>query len=295
MMRSLILLTAFASLAFAQRDSADEAEFFALDALTSPDGSVLEVGGMDFLPDGRLAVSTRRGQVWIVENPLADDPADARFHLFAEGLQEGLGLAVVDGEIHVLQRGELTRLRDVDGDGVADHLDTISDDWGMSGNYHEFAFGLPRDDEGNFWISLNVAFLSPKWWHGKSPAPYRGWVLKIAPDGTTTPVAPGFRSPCGLGRNAAGDMFATDNQGDWLASSPVYHVQPGRFYGHPAGLDWTVDYKLAGKKSTDTDPPRLRRAPAAVWLPYAWSRSTVTSSRTMIASAPSATSSSWRS
>ncbi|MCA9321915.1 MAG: hypothetical protein KDB53_14330, partial [Planctomycetes bacterium] len=102
---------------------------------TPPEGEILEVGGLDFLPDGRLVCSTRRGQVWIVEGP-EGDPKDMRFSLFAEGLQEGLGLEVVDGVIHVLQRAELSRLHDDDGDGRCDRIETVANDWGVSGNYH---------------------------------------------------------------------------------------------------------------------------------------------------------------
>ena len=268
MIAPLLLLAAQASLELEDR-------YYQVDYLTPPDGEVLEVGGMDFLPDGRLALSTRRGQVWIVHDPLADDPAQVRFELFAEGLWEGLGLSVVDGDIYVVQRGELSRLRDGDGDGRCDFIDTISDDWGLSGNYHEFAYGLPVDDQGNFYVSLNVAFFSPKWWHGKSTVPYRGWVMKIAPDGTTSPFAYGFRSPCGLDRNRAGDLFATDNQGDWMAVSPVFHVREGGFYGHPASLAWTPEYRASQTEPSDTVPPAAaaQREPAAVWLPYKWSRS----------------------
>ncbi|MCA9002378.1 MAG: hypothetical protein KDB61_10660, partial [Planctomycetes bacterium] len=143
-----------------------EADSYALDYLTPPEGEAVEVGGMDFLPDGSLIVSTRRGQVWWIENPTAADPADARFHLFCEGLQEGLGLRVVDGEIYVLQRSELSKLVDLDGDKVCDRIETLSQGWGMSGNYHEFAFGLPRDAAGNFYLSCNVGFSSPDWWLG---------------------------------------------------------------------------------------------------------------------------------
>jgi len=252
-----------------------ESRYYDVDYLTPPDGEILEVGGMDFLPDGRLAISTRRGQVWLVENPLAEDPADARFTLFAEGLFEGLGLKVVDGDLYVMQRGELSRLRDADGDGVCDHVDTISDGWGVSGNYHEFGYGLPTDADGNFYVSLNVAFFSPKWWHGKSPVPYRGWVMKVAPDGTAKPYASGFRSPCGIDMNAAGDLFVTDNQGDWMAVSPIFHVKEGGFYGHPASLQWTPEYQESQAEPSDTVPPAAaaQREPAAMWLPYKWSRS----------------------
>ena len=144
--------------------ASSEADAYTLEYLKTPDGCVLEVGGMDFLSDGRLVVSTRRGQVWIVENALADDIADAEFKLFAEGLREGLGLNVVDDEVFVVQRGELSRLVDEDGDDVCDRIDTVCNNWGVSGHYHEFAFGLPNDAEGNFYVTLNVSFFSATWW-----------------------------------------------------------------------------------------------------------------------------------
>lgn len=250
----------------------DEAAYYKVDYLVQPEGARIEVGGMDFLPDGRLVLSTRRGQVWIVDDPLAADPAQAKFHLFAEGLQEGLGLTVVDGEIYVLQRSELSILRDKDGDGRCDEIETVSNQWGLSGNYHEFAYGLPRDPQGNFYVAFNVSFGDP-WWHGRAPVFGRGWILQIAPDGTTLPFAMGFRSPAGLGTNAAGELFMTDNQGDWEPACPIHHVQEGRFYGHPASLQWTSDYDNGRVMPSDTVPPKRERENAAAWIPYDWSRS----------------------
>jgi len=250
-----------------------ESDYWTLEHFTSPDGEILEVGGMDFLPDGRLVVSTRRGQVWTIENVLSDDPADAVFHLAAEGLHEGLGLTVVGEDVLLVQRGELSRLRDLDHDGEFETIDTITQDWGLTGNYHEFAFGLPRDEQGNVYVSLNVGFWNPEWWHGRSQAPWRGWVLRIAPDGTITPVASGLRSPCGLGIDSQGRLLATDNQGDWMAACPIVHVRDGGFYGHPASLQWTDAYDLDAAPST-TIPPDMEPDPPAIWIPYAWSRST---------------------
>lgn len=255
------------------QDLSDEAHYYAVDYLTPPAGEVLEIGGMGFFEDGRMAVSTRRGQVWIIENALAEDPKDARFSLFAEGLIEGMGLHIDGDDVLVTQRGELSRLRDLDGDGRCDRIETISDGWGLTGNYHEFAFGMPQDAAGNHYVSLNVGFWDPQWWHGKSRAPWRGWVLKIDPDGQVSPFASGLRSPAGLGMNTAGDLFVTDNQGDWMPSCPIYHVQEGNFYGHPASLAWTPEYQAARLEPSDTNPPDVARANAAVWLPYKWSRS----------------------
>ncbi|MEO6710365.1 MAG: family 16 glycoside hydrolase, partial [Planctomycetota bacterium] len=252
---------------------ANEADYYAVDYLTPPDKTRVEVGGMDFLSNGRMLVSTRRGQVWLIDNALAKDPKDAHFTLFAEGLQEGLGLKVVGEKIYVLQRAELSELIDNDHDDRCDEVRRVANDWGVSGHYHEFAFGLPRDKDGNFFISLNVSFGDPQWWHGRSTVEWRGWILKLTPEGKTIPFASGFRSPCGLGMNLEGDLFETDNQGDWMPACPIYHIKQDGFYGHPASLNWTPSYREAKRTASDTIPPTTQRQPAAVWIPYDWSRS----------------------
>ena len=222
-------------LTFAQAQQSQN-EFWTVDYLAPPEGEVLEVGGIGFMSDGDLVASTRRGQVWRVENPNAKDPEDATFTLICEGLHEGLGLCVVNDEVFVMQRGEISKLVDLDGDTIIDEVHTITQDWGLSGNYHEFGFGLPVDQDGNMYFSLNVGFWNPHWWHGKSRAPYRGWVLQLSPDGTVTPIAGGLRSPAGLGLLDDGTLLVTDNQGDWMAVCPVFAIKEGAFYGHPASL-----------------------------------------------------------
>ena len=252
----------------------EERDHWTVEFYETPTGERLEVGGLDFLPDGTLVLCTRRGQVWLVRDPLAEDVKSARFELFAEGLQEGLGLRVLDGVIHVVQRGELSRLLDTDGDGRCDRIETITNAWGLSENYHEFGYGLPVDKQGNFYVSLNVAFLSPKWWHGKSNVPWRGWVLKISPEGELSPYAAGFRSPNGLGISPDDEVFLTDNQGDWMPVCPIVHVEEGKFFSHPASLRWTEEYGDGDTEPDDIQPVDTKRSPAAIWIPYEWSRST---------------------
>ena len=91
-------------------------QYWTVDYLTQPSGEVLEVGGIGFLPDGDMVVSTRRGQVWRIDNPQAENPSDATFTLICEGLHEGLGIAVFESEIFVMQRGEVSKLVDLDND-----------------------------------------------------------------------------------------------------------------------------------------------------------------------------------
>lgn len=273
--RAAVLLL-LATLAPAQEDSegaGGEARHYSVDFLETPPGEVIEVGDMDFLPDGSLVLGTRRGRVWVVERPAAPDPAAPRFRMLADGLHEALGIQVVGDVVHVLQRGEISRLRDEDGDGFAEVVETVSTDWGMTGNYHEFAFGLPRDRKGRFYLALNLGFWMPQWWHGRSRAPWRGWLLRVRPDGRSEPVATGLRSPNGLELSPGGDLFVTDNQGDWMPVCPIFHVKEGGFYGHPAGLAWTDRYRSEGLTPHDREPPHWKREPAVVWMPYSLSRS----------------------
>ncbi|MFT7516535.1 MAG: glucose/arabinose dehydrogenase [Myxococcota bacterium] len=251
-----------------------EENHYALEFLPTPDGETIEVGGVDFLSDGTMLLSTRRGRVWWVDNALSDDISLVKFHIFAEGLHEGLGLEVVDDKIYVMQRGELSRLIDLDGDQVCDRIESVSQDWGMTGNYHEFAFGLPVDEQGNFYISTNVGFWSPEWWHGKAKAPRRGTIMQVTPNGDTTWYASGVRSPCGLGIDSQQRLLYTDNQGDWMPVCGIFDVKQDDFFGHPASLRWTADYEFGELDPSTTEAPKRQPKSAAVWIPYDWSRST---------------------
>jgi glucose/arabinose dehydrogenase len=261
-------------IAMAAPTTAAEEQYYTLQSYTPPKGEVLEVGGLVFLPDGTLAASTRRGRVWLIDDPDREDPSTSPFTMHAEGLWEGLGLNQIDGDVLVLQRSEVSRLRDLDGDRVAERIDTVTNDWGITDNYHEFAFGMPRDADGNLYFSLNLAFLNPEWFHGKSNAKHRGWLVRLTPDGTVERFAMGFRSPAGVGIDAEGRVLVTDNQGDWMASSPIYAVKEGGFHGHPGSLRWTEAWGNGDVIPEDKTPPEVDRVPPAIWIPYDWSRST---------------------
>ena len=236
-------------------------EHYRVLSMPVPESLVLEVGGLDFLPDGRPIVCTRRGDVLAVANAYEEPPAHAKFESFASGLHEPLGLAVRKESggtgVYCVQRGELTRLLDRDGDGKADLYQSFSDGWGVSGNYHEFAFGPKFDAQGNAWVTLNVGFCGSL---GKSIAPYRGWALKITPQGEMIPVCDGLRSPNGIGFLPDGTPLYADNQGDYVCTNKLAVLEPGSWHGHPASLRWRTDLKNPGDR-----PPRKR---AAVLFPY---------------------------
>jgi cytochrome c551/c552 len=213
-----------------------EDDYYKIITLPVPEGILLEVGGVATMPDGRIAICTRRGDVWLIENPTAEN-SNPEFTLFASGLHEALGLLWHNGALYTAQRGELTRLVDRNGDDRADLYETVYA-WPVSGHYHEYSYGPKLAPDGNFFVSGNVAFGDQEWWRGESRVKWRGWIFKIHPEGTLEPWATGMRSPCGLGM-VDGELFYTDNQGDWMGSGGLWHVQKGDFTGHPAGLRWT--------------------------------------------------------
>jgi hypothetical protein len=238
--------------------AAGERGFYRIETIDTPRGVVFEVGGMGFWPDGSLVACTRRGEIWRLKGK--------EWTRWACGLHEPLGLCPGEtGEVWCVQRPELTHVKDTDGDGEADLYETVSAGWGMSGHYHEFAFGPVRDKEGNFWGTLNVDF-----WNaavGGARAPYRGWSFKVTPKGEFVPWSSGLRSPDGIGLSPDGELFVTDNQGDFLGTSPIHHITKGAFHGHPAGLRWDKSFEGDPFKTPMAELDK-RRKPPAVLIPF---------------------------
>ena len=211
-----------------------EHDYYTISTIREPDNVVLEVGGIAVLGPDEILVSTRRGEVYRVRDLDASEPT---WTLFAEGLQEPLGLLNHDGWIYTVQRGELSRMRDQDNDGRMDELQTVCDDWRISGNYHEYAFGPRLDGAGNFWITLNKPFGSEPF--GRQL--WRGWAVYVTPEGEMVPAVAGLRSPAGVQGSPEGEMFYTDNQGEWCGASKLAHLAEGEFHGHPWGIDSAHD------------------------------------------------------
>src|SRR4029077_5407307 len=103
-----------------------EAGSYRIITIPLPEGELIEGGGLAFRPDGKLYLATRRGDIWLVENPLADDPAEVHMRPYARGLHEILGLTLVgENDLYLVQRPEITLVRDTDGDDEADEFITV--------------------------------------------------------------------------------------------------------------------------------------------------------------------------
>ena len=138
---------------------AREREFYPIVNIPMPPELVIEAGAFAVLPDRRIAVGTRHGEIYILDGVDATKPTPS-FHRFATGLDEIFGLAWKDNAFRVTQSCELTRVSDSNNDGVADRFETISDAWGYA-NYHEYAFGS-KPDAVNFWMGDARAVTSSK-------------------------------------------------------------------------------------------------------------------------------------
>jgi hypothetical protein len=204
-----------------------------------PPGFEPQVTGMDWLPDGRLAISTWGGdrltvlgEVYLLDGVTGNtDPAKVTMKRIAHGLQEPMGLKYVDGTVYVSEKHQLTALVDKTGDEVADEHRRIAT-WPFGGNYHEFAFGLLYKD-GFFYVTTGIAMVPGGATANPQPVPNRGSTLKVSRStGDVSYVASGLRTPNGLGWGPEGDVFVTDNQGMYVPTSKLVRIKQRAFYNH---------------------------------------------------------------
>ena len=207
------------------------------------------------------AIAMTEGQIWRTRTPPTGHPEQVNWQRYATGLYHPIGLAVVDDRLYVAQKTEITELIDRDGDGTVEEYRTVATGWGLSSGWHEYCFGLSVDPHKNLWFALNTGYF----WTNPgyvNPGRWRGSVLRVA-YGTEKleVVAKGCRVPNGIAQGPDGNIFFTDNQGDWIQSCKLAHVVPGRFYGHPETKEDALP--------KDTYPDGR----STVWLPYNRSRS----------------------
>lgn len=236
-----------------RRQSGDR--FYRIEHFPMPKEAELIVTGMDALPNGDLAICTWLGEVFVVRGATGA-VEKAEYRRIARGLNEPLGLAVRGKAIYVAQKGELTRLTDTDEDGELDRFDCVNAGWGYSGNYHSYTFGPVILPDGDFFMFITGQ-------RGRADLLYQGYGLRIdGRSGELTPWCDGLRVPHGFGL-FRGDVFITDNQGNWIGACKLNHIQQGRFYGFPS----SAPSPRGPRQAEEVAPP-------ALWFPRALSPST---------------------
>lgn len=236
---------------------------FATDILTAPIVNPwlaqLRFSGLDFFADGRIAVCTWDGDVWLVEQSV--DQQTLRWRRIATGLFQPLGLKIVDGKIHCICRDQLVVLHDRNGDGETDFYECLNNDAQVTEHFHEFAMGLQTDDSGNFYYAKSGRHAL------KAIVPQHGTLLKVTRDGSRTQIlANGFRAANGVCLNPDGSFVVTDQEGFWNPKNRINWVTldptgKPKFYGNLFGY-------------TDvTDESDAAMEPPLCWITNAFDRS----------------------
>lgn len=264
--------------------SAEEAkitDYYSIEDIALPAGVPPEVGAVKFDSEGTLYVALRRGDI-LMAKP-STDPSKFQWKLFASGFHNACGMEVVaPRHLLISQMAELTEVKDTDADGEADSYINLADQWGVSGNYHETNEICP-DGNGGYYLAVGTASHNgPTFYNVKgeysevgrrgrnfSSVKWKGWIMHYAKDGKVTPFASGFRMHNGIARDKTGNIWATDNQGDWRATTPLYHIEKGNFYGHPSSLVWEPKWP-EGKDPLKMPLKEINemRTIAAVLLPH---------------------------
>lgn len=211
-----------------------------------PAGLQPGVTGLDFLSDGRLVLCTwggnhlaltppsRKGEIYFVSNVDADDVSKVTYKRFASGLQEPLGLKIVNDTLYITERQALAALVDKNGNGVLDSGEYRQVASYASGDArHEFFFGLLYKD-GWFYGAHSLSLIAGGPAAVPQPHANRGTYLRVEKStGKTEYLSGGAREPFGWAMNPDGEMFSTEVQGTWNPFSAFTQVRAGRFYGHP--------------------------------------------------------------
>jgi glucose/arabinose dehydrogenase len=210
---------------------------YAVDTLTIPENnpwhSWIRPTGLDFFADGRAAICTLNGDVWIVSG-IDEKLENLVWKRFATGLYEPLGLVIKEEKIYVRGRDQITRLHDLNNDNEADFYENFNNDGAIDSGYHAFCYDLQLDSAGNFYYARGGHWYTP----GRRDT---NALFKLSPDGLKTEiVATGFRAPNGIALGAADTIFTSDNQGNWTPSSKINLVRPGAFHGFVADPKYTT-------------------------------------------------------
>jgi hypothetical protein len=227
--------------------------------LANPWRRNVRVSDVDFFADGRAAAVTFDGDVWIVSG-LDRDLRNVRWKRFASGLYEPLNVAVVHDTVYVLDREGIVRLVDVNGDGEADRYENFSNLLVQSGESREYPLGLAVKPGGGFYVSIGGALdngpkTSPVIAPGfRAGSIHSGTVQEISADGRgIRAYATGLREP-NIGIDSRTGMLASsDQQGNFVPSTPVYLLRDGGYYG------------VVPTAHRDSPPPA---DPALVWIPH---------------------------
>jgi glucose/arabinose dehydrogenase/mono/diheme cytochrome c family protein len=208
----------------------------------------LRLADIQFFGDGTAAAVTLDGDVWTIRG-LHDPSAVVHWRRFASGLHEPLTLAIREDQVYVFDRNGIWRLRDTNGDGEADVHELFSNAFAQTADMREFPSTLRLAPGGEFVIAKGGQ-------EAATLGKHNGSVLRISADGKrATVLGYGFRQPS-IGVNIrTGLVLASDQQGNYVPSTPLHIVRDGQFYGF-----------LSDKRPREVYPAPI--ADPLTWVPH---------------------------
>ena len=195
---------------------------YAIDTLTipyataNPFGTPMRLAGVGAMTEGRMAVSTLLGDVWVVSG-VDETLNQLTWQRIAAGLYQPLGLVVKNGKIILGGNDQITRLHDFNGDGEADFYECVTNEYPTTGG-HDFATSLQQDNQGRlYWATASGDFGLTRLTEGQKPES----------------LGSGLRNSNGIGVSADGKItLGTVQEGTWTPCTAIFNVRDGSFHGH---------------------------------------------------------------
>lgn len=209
----------------------------------------VRVSCFDFFSDGRAALGTFDGDVWVVSG-LTGDLDRVTWRRVASGLHEPMGLEIVDDRIYVFDRNAVQRLNDTDGDGEIDHYEAFCHLVPQTAETREFAMDLYAKPGGGFYLAKGGQI-------GTTWGKLNGSVVEVAADGRSyRRIGFGLRQPYIGVDPKTGLVTASDQQGNWVPATPVHVVGGDSYHG----------FQPEPLKDKAVHPKAISEPP--VWIPH---------------------------
>jgi mono/diheme cytochrome c family protein len=190
----------------------------------------VRLADLGFLDDqGHAVAVTMDGDVWKLSG-LQGDLSEVTWRRFASGLHEPMSIVVRDGTPFVFDRSGIWKLVDSNDDGECDRYEMFCNLFAQTGETREFPNSMELGPDGSFYIAKGGQEETTR---GK----HNGTVLRVAPDGKSFEVIGyGLRQPF-IGVNpTTGLVTASDQQGNYVPSTPLHLIRDRQFYGFLPGI-----------------------------------------------------------
>ncbi len=180
-----------------------------------------------FRKNGDAIILTFDGDLYSVKG-LSENKTKIQWRRIAAGFNEPQSICLRDNELFVFSRNGITRLVDKNGDGEIDFYSNFCNRFTQSAHTRDYPLSMVSQQDGSFLFVKGGQ-------QGNSP--HIGRVLRASPDGKEVSIfAEGLRNGYIEIHPKTGMITASDQQGKWVPSTPLYKIVKGGSYGFEPGM-----------------------------------------------------------